>query len=68
MSCLKLQRKGGDKKLVLDGDFSRVKWIGCRMSDGEIVVKGSVGANCGAYMAGGKITIEATRMTGLEQR
>ncbi|HHH79569.1 MAG TPA: hypothetical protein ENL13_01545, partial [Thermoplasmatales archaeon] len=26
--------------------------------DGEIVVKGSVGANCGAYMAGGKIVIE----------
>jgi formylmethanofuran dehydrogenase subunit C len=51
-------KEGDDKKLVLDGDFSRVKWIGCRMSDGEIVVKGNVGANCGAYMAGGKITIE----------
>lgn len=51
-------KEGDDKKLLLDGDFSRVKWIGCRMSDGEIVVKGSVGANCGAYMAGGKIVIE----------
>jgi len=51
-------KEGNDKKLVLEGDFSRVKWIGCRMSDGEIVVKGNVGANCGAYMAGGKIVIE----------
>lgn len=53
-----ISKDGDDKKLVLDGDFSRVKWIGCRMSDGEIVVKGNVGANCGAYMAGGKIIIE----------
>lgn len=53
-----VKKEGGDKKLLLEGDFSRVKWIGCRMADGEIVVKGSVGANCGAYMAGGKIVIE----------
>ncbi|WP_202319337.1 formylmethanofuran dehydrogenase subunit C [Archaeoglobus neptunius] len=51
-------REGDDKKLVLEGDFSKVKWIGCRMAEGEIVVKGSVGANCGAYMAGGRIVIE----------
>ncbi len=53
-----ITKEGDDKKLVLDGDFSKVKWIGCRMEDGEIVVKGNVGANCGAYMKGGKITIE----------
>ncbi len=51
-------KEGDDKKLVLDGDFSRVKWIGCGMEDGEIVVKGSVGTHCGAYMKGGKIVIE----------
>ncbi|MDI9642047.1 MAG: formylmethanofuran dehydrogenase subunit C [Archaeoglobales archaeon] len=51
-------KQGDEKKLILDGDFSRVKWIGARMVDGEIVVKGSVGANCGAFMRGGKITIE----------
>lgn len=53
-----VKKDGDDKKLVLDGDFSRVKWIGCRMEDGEILVKGSVGTNCGAYMKGGKIIIE----------
>lgn len=51
-------KEGEEKKLVLEGDFSRVKWIGARMVDGEIVVKGSVGANCGAFMRGGKIIIE----------
>ncbi len=53
-----VSKEGDDKKLLLDGDFSRVKWIGCRMSDGEILVKGGVGANCGAYMSGGRIVIE----------
>ncbi|MDI9610226.1 MAG: formylmethanofuran dehydrogenase subunit C [Archaeoglobales archaeon] len=51
-------KQGDEKKLILEGDFSRVKWIGARMVDGEIVVKGGVGANCGAFMRGGKITIE----------
>jgi len=53
-----VRKEGDDKKIVLEGDFGRVKWIGCRMSDGEIIVKGNVGANCGAYMAGGRIVIE----------
>jgi formylmethanofuran dehydrogenase subunit C len=51
-------KEGEDKKLVLEGDFSRVKWIGRSMDDGEIVVKGSVGTHCGAYMKGGRIIIE----------
>ncbi|WP_456369486.1 formylmethanofuran dehydrogenase subunit C [Geoglobus sp.] len=55
-----IEKQGDDRKLVLEGDFSKVKWIGTGMSDGEIVVKGSVGANCGAYMKGGRITIEGS--------
>lgn len=51
-------KEGDDKKLILDGDFSRVKWIGYRMSGGEIVVKGNVGVNCGILMADGKIVVE----------
>uniref|UniRef100_A0A7J2TKG4 formylmethanofuran dehydrogenase n=1 Tax=Archaeoglobus fulgidus TaxID=2234 RepID=A0A7J2TKG4_ARCFL len=53
-----VRKEGEEKKLLLDGDFSRVKWIGARMTDGEIIVKGSVGANCGAFMRGGRIVIE----------
>ncbi len=52
------EREGDEKVIVLDGDFSRVKWIGRGMRDGEIVVKGNVGQHCGAYMEGGKIVVE----------
>jgi len=51
-------KEGDDKKLVLQGDFSRVKWIGKEMQGGEIVVKGNVGQHCGAYMIDGRIVIE----------
>ncbi|MET1123707.1 MAG: formylmethanofuran dehydrogenase subunit C, partial [Archaeoglobaceae archaeon] len=53
-----IKKEGDEKKLVLEGDFSRVKWIGCGMEDGEIIVRGSVGTHCGAYMKGGRIVIE----------
>ncbi|AIY89519.1 formylmethanofuran dehydrogenase subunit C [Geoglobus acetivorans] len=53
-----VQKEGDGKKLLLDGDFSKVKWVGSGMDDGEIVIKGNIGANCGAYMKGGRITIE----------
>lgn len=53
-----ITKEGDEKKLVLEGDFSRVKWVGARMEDGEIVVKGSIGAHCGAYMKGGRIEIQ----------
>ncbi len=49
---------GEGKRLILEGDFSRVKWIGKGMKDGEIVVRGDVGQHCGAYMEGGKIIVE----------
>ena len=51
-------KEGEDKKIVLEGDFSRVKWIGKGMEEGEIVVKGNIGTHCGAYMKGGKIVVE----------
>ena len=53
-----IKKEGDEKKLILDGDFSRVKWIGRGMTEGEIVVKGNVGAHCGAFMSGGKIVVE----------
>ena len=55
-----ISRKGDEKKVVLDGDFSKVKWIGMSMDDGEIVVRGDIGTNCGAFMKGGRIVIEGS--------
>lgn len=44
-------------KMILDGDFGRVKYIGCKMSAGEIIVNGDADLHCGAEMEGGKITV-----------
>jgi formylmethanofuran dehydrogenase subunit C len=44
--------------MIIDGDASRIKYIGCKMSAGEILVKGSADLHCGAEMTGGKITVE----------
>jgi len=44
-------------KMILDGDFGRVKYIGCKMSAGEIIVNGDADLHCGAEMKGGKITV-----------
>jgi formylmethanofuran dehydrogenase subunit C len=57
-----ISREGDDAKLLLDGDFSKVKWIGARMDEGEIVVKGDIGDHCGAYMTGGKIVVEGNAL------
>jgi formylmethanofuran dehydrogenase subunit C len=53
-----LEKEGDDARLILEGDFTRVKWIGARMDEGEIIVKGNVGDHVGAYMNGGKIIVE----------
>jgi formylmethanofuran dehydrogenase subunit C len=44
-------------KMILDGDCGRVKYIGNKMSAGEITVNGPVDLHCGAEMLGGKITV-----------
>ncbi len=53
-----VKKEGDGKVVILDGDFSRVKWIGKGMKEGEIIVKGNVGLHCGAYMEGGRIVVE----------
>lgn len=50
--------KSEDLRIVIDGDASRIKYIGARMTAGEIVVKGSVDMHAGVEMKGGKIVIE----------
>jgi formylmethanofuran dehydrogenase subunit C len=44
-------------RLVLAGDLRRFDWIGARMSTGEIVVRGDVGAWAGAEMSGGVLRV-----------
>jgi formylmethanofuran dehydrogenase subunit C len=47
---------GGE--IHLTGDLSRVKLIGAGMTEGRIVVHGSVGMHLGAEMTGGEILVE----------
>ncbi|MHA1688249.1 MAG: formylmethanofuran dehydrogenase subunit C [Promethearchaeota archaeon] len=44
-------------KIVLEGDLSKVKRIGEKMSGGEIEIKGNVGMHVGNQMIGGKIEV-----------
>ncbi len=47
-------------RIVIDGDASRTKRIGEKMSCGEIVIRGNVDMHVGAEMTGGKITVEGS--------
>lgn len=46
-----------ETKIVVNGDLSRVKYIGMKMTDGEVVVNGNADMYVGAWMQGGKITV-----------
>jgi len=44
-------------KMIFNGDMGRVKYIGCKMSAGDIVVNGDADLHCGAEMTGGSILV-----------
>ena len=44
-------------KMILNGDCDRVKYIGCKMSAGEVVVNGDADLHVGAEMSGGTVTV-----------
>ena len=46
-----------DVKIVMEGDFSRVKRIGEGMTAGLIMIKGNADMHLGARMSGGRITV-----------
>ncbi len=46
-----------DTKIVMEGNFSRVKRIGEGMTAGLLMIKGNVDMHLGAKMSGGKITL-----------
>ncbi|MDX1519569.1 MAG: formylmethanofuran dehydrogenase subunit C, partial [Gammaproteobacteria bacterium] len=47
-----------DGNLLIEGDLSRVKYIGANMRTGSVTVAGSVGAHLGSGMSGGEIVVE----------
>jgi len=47
-----------DTKIVMEGDFSRVKRIGEGMTSGLILINGNVDMHLGSKMGGGKITVK----------
>ncbi|ADI74588.1 formylmethanofuran dehydrogenase subunit C [Methanohalobium evestigatum Z-7303] len=44
-------------KIIMSGDFSRMKRIGQGMNTGEMEINGNVDMHCGCHMSGGKITV-----------
>jgi formylmethanofuran dehydrogenase subunit C len=46
-----------DGEILLEGDLSRVKWIGASMSRGRITIRGNVGTHVGSEMLGGQIEV-----------
>ena len=46
-----------ETKIVVNGDPSRVKYIGMKMTAGEVAVNGNTDMYVGAWMQGGKITV-----------
>jgi formylmethanofuran dehydrogenase subunit C len=44
-----------ETKIIVNGDLTKVKYIGAKMSAGEVVINGSADMYVGAWMTGGKI-------------
>ncbi len=61
-----------ETKIVVRGDVKKVKYIGMKMSAGEVVVEGSTDLYAGAWMSGGRMLvkgdIQAFAATGNERR
>jgi formylmethanofuran dehydrogenase subunit C len=60
----------GDGDIDIEGDCTRVKWIGADMSTGRIVIHGNAGMHLGAEMRGGEIELhgQAGDWVGAEMR
>ncbi len=56
--------------IVINGDASKVRRIGKKMKEGEIVINGGAGMHLGMEMKGGKITVkgDALGWTGAEMK
>ena len=47
-----------DTSIVINGDVSRVKLIGAKMTAGKITIRGSAGMHVGSEMVGGEIVVD----------
>jgi formylmethanofuran dehydrogenase subunit C len=47
-----------DTKIVVKGDVTKVKFLGMKMSAGELAIEGSADQYVGAWMTGGKLTVK----------
>ncbi len=47
-----------DTKIIVKGDVKKVKYLGFKMSAGELVVEGSTDLYAGAWMTGGKMLVK----------
>jgi formylmethanofuran dehydrogenase subunit C len=65
-----IEGDAGDKHILIEGDCSRVKWIGTGMASGRITVRGNVGMHLGSEMVGGEIEVfgQAGDWVGAEMR
>lgn len=52
-----VREEPGDQFILIEGDCSRVKMIGARMTRGRILIHGNAGMHLGAEMAGGRIEV-----------
>ena len=59
-----------DTKVVVKGDVKKVKYLGFKISAGEMIIEGSTDLYVGAWMTGGKIlakgNVEAFAATGMK--
>ncbi len=46
-----------ETKIIIEGDTSRIKRLGEKMTFGEMIINGNVDMHCGAMMSGGKIIV-----------
>jgi formylmethanofuran dehydrogenase subunit C len=49
-----------DTKIVVKGDVKKVKYLGMKMSAGEVVVEGSTDQYAGAWMSGGRMLVKGS--------
>jgi formylmethanofuran dehydrogenase subunit C len=51
-------QSAADIAIVINGNVPRVKYVGSKMTDGAVLVKGDVDMYCGAWMKGGSIIVK----------
>jgi formylmethanofuran dehydrogenase subunit C len=55
-----IAEKPSEQTIILEGDASRVKYIGSEMTAGRVLIEGDAGMHVGAKMKGGEILIKGS--------